>query len=351
MNQSLSLEYREKPPYRFYFFLVLLLYASMHFYVFPDALDITRYYDSVKDDVLHYHNILDYIESQISIHIDCIYSSSLYLANRAGIPLNLVTTLYLSIYYIVICELLRRNYGLKRIRGIILFYILMSAPFIWVQEISRNLAAIAFMYCSFFQFNKNNKTIAVLFVIGAVFTHFSLVIFVLLYMIAFFMQQVNLNRKIVILFFLAILIIGYISPSYLVNLTVVVAENSDNHYAAYASIENALPLFTTSIGYGDKIPMVYVYLFSLYLVLKNKKHDFYYWGLFVLTAGLSFALSTSLMLTNRIIMQMPLFIGWSICAILQQEGRKEYIRLYILSAIGTVCVLAHFWSYRLIFSI
>lgn len=343
--------YMEKPPYKFYVFLVFLLYASMHFYVFPEALDITRYYELVENDVLRYHNLLDYIEFQLSSHVDFIYFSSLYLANKIGISLNLVTTFYLSIYYIIICELLRKKYGLKHIRGVILFYILMSAPFIWVQEISRNLAAIAFMYCSLFEFNRGKKIVAVFFAIGAVFTHFSLIIFILLYFLAFFMQRINLNRKIVILFFLFIIIIGYISPSYLVNFTVIVAENSDNHYAAYANLENAIPVFSSSIGYGDKIPMVYVYIFSLYLILKNKKHDFYYWGLFILTAGLSFALLTSLMLTNRIIMQMPLFIGWSVCATLQQVGRKEYIRLYFLSAIGVVCVLAHFWAYRLIFSI
>ena len=350
MSQSMVIGCIEKPPYRFYIFLVSLLYISMHFYVFPDALDITRYYELVESDALRYHNILDYIDFQFSSHIDFIYFSSLYLANKAGISLNLVTTFYLSIYYITICELLRQNYGLKQIWGVILFYILMSAPFVWVQEISRNLAAIAFMYYSLFQFNKDNKIVAVFFAVGAIFTHFSLIIFVLLYFLAFFIQGINLNRKIVLLFFLFILIIGYISPSYLVNFTVTVAENSDNHYAAYANLENAVPLFSSSIGYGDKIPMVYVYIFSLYLILKNKKHDFYYWGLFILTAGLSFALLTSLMLTNRIIMQMPLFIGWSVCATLQQGGRKEHTRLYFFSVIGIVCVLAHFWSYRLIFS-
>lgn len=346
---------RKSPiPYGLYFCIIIILYLSLVFYTFPDALDLTRYYEGAIRDAKQFSDTYEYLGYLFDNDIDFIYSLSLYLAQKYGLSMNIVTTLYLSIYYICCCELIRRNIGsMNNIPKIIFLYAALSAPFIWVQEISRNLAAISFIYLAFLAYQNKNKKWAITFTIASIFTHISMIVYVLVFIVALVCRNkvISLNRRILTVSFILLIIVGYLMPSYIIDAMAFIAESSQSRYSYYADMENEIPLLTNAIGYGDKIPMFFIYIYSIYLVIVNKKNDLYYWILLMLTGLLSFAIFSSLMLTNRIIMLMPLFISANVCSILSGKQCKYKNVIRLLSIIGMFCVVAHLYAYRTVFSL
>ena len=349
---SEKIAYCEKIPYWSYLILVLILYFAMEFSTFPESLDIGRYYSNVENATKSYDNLIAFIKNTISVNKDFIYFTSLFIALKVGVSLNIVTTMYLSMYYICCCELIRRSIGLKRISKFILFYSLMCAPFIWVQEISRNLAAIAILYLSIMKFQGGENKKAIIFMIASVFSHISMIIYVIIVLVSVFLAKKNIKMKhrMLSVLFLSLIVIGMIIPNTIVSFMSLLAAVTDSRYVAYSVMENTQPLLTNTISYGDKVPMVYIYLYAIYLVFVNKTHDFYFWMLLMLTVMLSFALFSSLMLTNRIILIMPLFIAANVCSILK-NSRAMNKRLYMLSLIGSVVVCLHLYAYRTAFSL
>ena len=73
---------------------------AMSHYTFPDALDIIHYYEASERFAIDYPNLLEYIAHELELHIDFIYLTLLYLCSKFGISLNVVTVLYLGVYYI-----------------------------------------------------------------------------------------------------------------------------------------------------------------------------------------------------------------------------------------------------------
>ena len=336
--------YLKRVPYTFYFFIVVYLLFLLNYFEFPDSLDIGRYYLNAEDSAKMYDNIWLFIKHTFEVNNDFVYMTTLFVAVKLGIPLNFITILYLSLYYICICEMLRHLNTFTKVPNIVLLYILMCAPLIWVMEISRNLAAIAFLYLSIFRFINGCKKSALLFLIMSVMTHISMIVYLPLMLCAVYLSKTNFipNKKIVTSFFIILIIIGVFIPNTIVNVMVMLTESSDSRYAYYSEMDNIIPLRTSLIGYGDKIPIIYIFIYSIYIVINNSKHDFYYWMLFLLTGVLSFAIFSSLMLTNRIIMLMPMFIGVNVCSLLKYHQKS----LFILSLGGALCVMAHFYSYR-----
>ena len=338
-------------PYGFYCRIVICLCILMSLYTFPDSLDIIRYYDKVRDDATAY-NIKDYIKYCIETNIDFIYFTSLFSACKIGIHLNVITIFYLALYYVCCCEIIRKKIGLQRMPKVVLICALSCAPFVWVQEISRNLAAISFLYLAINKYYDRKFKSAIFFVVVSIFTHISMIVYMPILFVAYYLsgRQNGINRKSVTIIFLVLIIIGVNMPTSIVSLMSAITMGSDLRYSYYSIMENMPPLLNSSIGYGDKIPMVYIFLFAMYLILINRKQDFYYWMLYMLTGMLAFALFSSTMLTNRIIMLLPLFIAGNICSVLTELPNKTK-NIYLLSIIGILVNGLHFYSYRTLFGL
>ena len=120
----------------------------------------------------------------------------------------------------------------------------------------------------------------------------------------------------------------------------------DNRYATYADFSHESTFLASSIGYGDKIPTIIFYLYSIYIVLKVKTHDFFYYSLLVLVLLLTMTINTSFFFTNRIMMVMPLFLGVNVSSLLYNNS-YERKTIVILSFVGFIGVLLHFYSYRM----
>lgn len=352
MNTLPYLTKNRQVPYKFYFLVVFALALSMIFYVFPEELDIIRYYEHAIYAAHEYGSVVDYASNLISNQIDFIYSSSLYLAEKNGLHMNIVTILYMSIYYISIFEVLRKGFPYFKIPEYILFYVVMFAPFIWVQSISRNLAAIAVFYLAINSFLDGKILKGLLWMIASMFTHISMLMYLPVVFGAFILKGRNINNKFIYLSILGALVFSYIVPSQLLGIISIIMDGDETRYGAvYGSLEAQGALMTSSIGYGDKLPIVICLAYSILLLFLNKKKDFMYWMLYFLTIMLSFFILSSLMFTNRVIMFMPLFVAYNAYkAYLEGSTQRKKI-LNIISIIGCIVVCLHFYSYRTHFSL
>ena len=334
-----------KQPYRLYYlFIVLILSFMMSVYAFPDALDIQRYYK----DALNYakiYTLSQYVNFLLNDTFDFIYTASLFTAAKVDISLNIVTVFFLSLYYISLCEIIRLKEPV-RVNGMIFAFIILLVPFVWIQAISRNAAAIAVFYFAILQFVKGRKFLGVLLCLISIFTHISMIIWVLLAGMALVLSKLRLSHSSFIIVYCIVLVIAFFIPRYLVDIMNLIAGSAETRYASYANGIVASPLKSGDIGYGDKLPMICICMSSIYLVLVNNKFNFFYWMLCILSVGLFLAIFSNLMLTNRIIMLLPVFIGCNICAILRSKRKKYKTQIYILSMICVGSEILHLWSHR-----
>ena len=347
-----SLTKDKRIPYKFYFIVVLALILSMLLYVFPEDLDIIRYYESAEQAVTEYNDVIDFSKFWMEDHVDFMYPASLFIALKLGLPMDVITIFYMALYYIAIFEIIRKRFPYVRIPGCILFYVAMFAPFIWVQSISRNLAAIAFLYVAMnYMADGKSKVKVVFWLIASLFTHISMVMYIPAIIVALLIENREVNNKLIYFSIIVTLGISYIVPSQLLNLISSVLSGSDSRYAAsYGAMETQGVLMAESIGYGDKLPIMFCFLYSIILLFLNKSKDFMYWMLYMLTLMLSFFILSSLMFTNRVIMLMPLFVAYNAYKVMTEGTIKSRKMLSLVSFVGCIVVFLHFYAYRMYFS-
>jgi len=351
MNMYISLSTKKKRTklYCFIFFSVLL---SFVFSTFNEELDLLRYYEAAIDDYKEYNNWVTYLKVLIERDFDFIYSLSLYFALQLGLPMNLVSICYVSLYYIAISEVLRRHFPGLKVVWYVFFFVLMCAPFIWVREISRNLAAFSFFYLAIIYYLEHRYKSMLCWIIVSVFTHISMIMYVPLILGAHVFRKFTITNTAITLIIIVMLVISYYMPSYLLDLLALVMDGrGTSRYSLYASLETHGALSSPNIGYGDKFPMAYIYIYSIVLLIRNKDHDFMYWMLLFLTIMLSFFLLSNMMFTNRVIMVMPIFVAWNTYSILRSKKLFDQFIIKKMSVLGILLVLAHLYSYRDTFTI
>ena len=331
-----------------YFFIFFIMQITEH----NESLDIWRYYAIAKVDSYQYSSIFSYISNQFEIYKDFIYFSSLWLAAKVGISLDFVTSFYLTIYYCITYTVIKKHFRGFLIPLIVVLFVLLFAPFIWVQTISRNLAAISICYVGIKNYLDGKYVNAICWAVLSVFTHFSMLMYMPVFILAHYLLKFDVNRKVLILSIFAMLIFSYFSPAFLVNLLTSSLQGSDSRWeASYVDYESVGALMSTNIGYGDKLPMLCGYIYSVFILLQSKSRDYMFWCLYILVIMLSFFIFSSLMFTNRIMMLMPIFVAWISVKNYILGSKKEKYYIIISSVLGFICILAHFWSYRTVFYI
>ena len=346
----MRLIYRKQLFPFFYIFIYLIFFFIMQISVEMEALDIWRYYASAKQNAKIYCNLFDIVKYSLDNSFDFIYTVSLWMACRLNISMNFVTAFYLSLYYLLSYNIVKKHFSNTFIPNYVIAYALMFAPFIWVQEISRNLAAIAILYVAINFFLNKKYVKALLFLVISVFTHISILIYVPIFIAAHFLSGVQIKSHYILVCILGLVICSLVTPSFLVDLISSYAAGTDSRYAYYGDEMEYVGVFnSTGIGYGDKLPILFAFVFSIILLIVNKKRDFMFWCHFILTSMLSFFLFSSLMFTNRIIMLLTLIIVWNTVQVYVTSSKNIRKIVRYLSVIGCICVLLHFWSYRTAF--
>ena len=113
------------------------------------------------------------------------------------------------------------------------------------------------------------------------------------------------------------------------------------------SIRMQSPWFASSLGIGDKIPILFIYIFLFYLLVKDSREDWTYWMLYVCWGLLAFFIWSDMMMTNRIIMLSVPFVGISFYHLLNSKGYKN--KLQLVSSLGVLIALGSLYTYRAVF--
>lgn len=328
--------------------LFVVMYLVMLYLVFlaskVDAWDIHRYYDEI-DLQSRLYSLVSVITMYQKVHIDFIYIAILCLCNIVGIPYHFVSALIVTLYYIVLIKIIKENCSVK-FDGYVLFVVLFATPIIWVLEISRNLSAFMFFYCALLYYYRNKWIVVAFFLVLGVFTHFSTLMYIPLFVIAWLFRKVKIKPWIVFIIIGSVFVYAFYVPDYLNRIMGALLSGDVEHYSRHTENEAINFIQYGNLNYGYISLILYCLGLSIVLLLLNIKQGFEYWSLFILTALLAFFINSNQGLMNRCMMLMPVFWGLNIASIYKSGNYKQKQIIQLLSLVGLFALLLFVYSLR-----
>ena len=327
--------------YAVLFFLVYWTSVGVSQY---DALDLARNIENTE----FYHDTYSVNEMILQLQgtkIDFIYFLINYLAIEYSIPLLLVTSITVFLYYILVISIMREVYN-GRYSSFIILAILFTTPMTWVVAISRNLMGLMFLYASIKFIYRKKWIWATFFIIVSLLTHFGgVIIFLVLFIPAIILRNWRVEKPLLCLLLFFVTVLGFVLPnSFMKVLNFFLSDSGFSHYS-----NQQMVFFLTARGYGDTIPVVFAYIYSICLLLLNKKQGVAFWILFMLTFFLALSMNVEYNYIYRCMMCMPLFWGINAAAIMSFGSKKDKHSLYLLSLTALIPILLHLYAYRPIY--
>ena len=307
-----------------------------------EALDLGRNLEEseILEDM---YSAQEFITMRRETKIDFIYYVINFIAVSKSIPLELITSLTIAIYYFIIIRLMRESYSRKYGLFVILT-VLFTTPLVWVASVSRNLMAIMFFYVAILLFYHNKKLLGTLFVLISVFTHFSCIIYIFLLIPVFYLRKQHFSSSTIYFLLFLITILGFILPSFISPLLSFLGSTG---FSSYSSIQISNFLIS-DYSYGDKIAPLFAYIFSLYLMCINKHRDKEFWMLFMLTFFLSLSLNIGYNYIIRCMMFMPLIWGINIADIYSYSPMMKK-KVKTVSIVAMLPIILNIYAYRPLF--
>ena len=161
-----------------------------------------------------------------------------------------------------------------------------------------------------------------------------MMIYIALVLIAYVISKLRINKA-RSLILAVIAVVGYLVPTMIMDVI-----------SPYIALMQSR-LFASSLGIGDKIPILFIYIFLFYLLVKDSREDWTYWMLYVCWGLLAFFIWSDVMMTNRIIMLSVPFVGISFYHLLNSKGYKN--KLQLVSCLGVLIALGSLYTYRAVF--
>lgn len=342
---NIQKELRKTRYLRFIVLILLVWYVTISV-LQQVTFDLYRYYEMAELNVIS-KDLMGVIESSREHNVDFLYHTILYVALIFNIPLNLVTVTIVSLYYFLILSCIRDIWN-KKIAESLLFVILFTTPICWVVSISRNLTAIMFLYVAIKSYCRKKWFFVVFFSILSVITHFSVLMYLAVLVSAFLLRKIHINKDVVIILIILSFLGGVFFPAYMQNLFFDMIINQDIRYSNY-STQNDLGMFKGNLNYAAKLPTLLALSFSILLLYLNKKQDFVYWALFLLTIMLSVFVLSSWTLTNRCMMTLPIFWGMNVAMVYKYSDLKNREILKKFSYVGIVIIVISIYGLRNIY--
>lgn len=307
-------------------------------------LDLGRYYE-IGDYAYSFSSIKALINYYYYEGIDFIYYSILYLTKHSGLDYNIITALIVTLYYIVVIQTINNNYH-QKIEPYLLIVPLLLPPIIWVIAISRNLTAILFLYYALSFFYKRKWLWMTVFIIMCIFTHFSMLMYIPVVVIALLVQKIQIKRWVIIIAISIALIFSMIVPdAFRVFLDFAISDK-DLYYANYAQKEEVYSILSYGKNYGQLAVIFGGLIYSMVLIILNKKQGFEFWALFMITVLYAFFLNTSLMYVNRCMMMFPMFWALNMADVYTSGSAKDRLYIRILSLFGLLAIMLFFYAER-----
>lgn len=309
-----------------------------------DALDLHRYYD----DAFANRNtpIGDIVEQESSRGIDFIYYVILHFSVNLSIPLDLITALIVTLSYAMILSCVNFFYK-GSLEWFVVATVLFLTPITWIIEISRNMTAILFLYVALRMMYRSKWIWAIIFCLCGLFTHFSVLMFIFLFAASYFVKFLHIRSFFIPIVIFFIFISSYLVPSYIYDLMSLAIGGSETVYnTQYMGMEAVSFSQWGTVGNGDKIPILYGLVFSVALLLTNKKQGQEFWMLMGLTVLSAFFVRSSMMFTNRCMMILPMFWALNLAQIYESGTHKNKKLIRSLCMFGLLPIFWHIFSYR-----
>lgn len=326
----------------FGFFVIIWYWVSIA--AENESWDLGRYYGIIDGLPLNY-GFFDVFNYFHGTYVDFIYFMILYSAKVVGISYNIVTAIIVTTYYYLVLAIIDNNYH-KNVEWYILFTILFSSPIIWIIEISRNLTAYMFFYFAFYYYYKKKWMLVATFIAIAVFTHFSVLMYVAVFALAWILRNVKLKTWILFVLISTTLAGSFLIPDSVTRILEMSLGGTDMYYGRYTEIETMNILDVGNMSYGSISITFWAFAYSIIILLLSKKKNIEFWILFILTVMLAFFINSSQMFLNRCLMLMPLFWALNIVpAYLVKEKSTSYF-IKGLSLAGFIPMFLFFWKSR-----
>ena len=334
-------------PIAFFLLFLVMLFVTYRVSLWDD-LDLHRNYEEAIGFAKKY-SLWGMINYLIKDQVDFIYYVILYFAIKISIPLNIVTALIVSFYYVTIIACIKDIYK-GNIAKTVLFAVMFATPFIWVVSISRNMTAVFFLYLGIRYYYKSKFIKAILFLTAGVFTHVSTLMYVAIFVASFLLQKIKLKPVFILLLIVGFYAVSVIMPDLLFEtLTQFVSDQSDLRYARFAGLETGDVLEVDLLTAGEYLSMFFTLGFSIVLLFLNKNQGFEFWALFMLMVALVFFMGSFLMFVNRFMLVTPLFLGLNVASIYKDGDKKNRKIIVYLSYVGILIVLLYIYTNRIMF--
>ena len=226
---------------------------------------------------------------------------------------------------------------------------LFTVPSIYVVSIARNLTAFMFLYCAIIAYYKEHKIVSLLFVVIAVFTHFTTLMYVAVLVLALLLRNKSINDNALVVLLVSVFCISLISPMLISNLVFNVISGEDLYYERYSKAGAQLFLINRYINYADKLPVLMAYIYSIVLLFQNKQRGIEFWTLLILVIMLSFFMNSSFSLVVRCMMFLPIFWALNVSKVYKNSSTRSKAYLQNFSLLGLLSLLLHIYGYRQIY--
>lgn len=309
--------------------------------------DLHRTYEEANFYVEEF-SVFEMILYRLAKTIDFVYYLIHYYALKSSIPSNLLTATIVFIYYCLVIYAMKRVYG-NNVPHAVVLITLFTVPSIYVISIARNLTAFMFLFCAVVAYYKGHRLLSLLFVVIAVFTHFTTLMYVAVFLSAFFLRKSRISDKTLAVLLISVFFISLISPMLISNLMFNVISGEDLYYETYSKAGAQLFLLNSYINYADKLPVLMAYIYSIVLLFYNKQRGLEFWALLLLVVMLSFFMNSSFSLVVRCMMFLPIFWALNVGNIYKYSSKKSKTALQNFSLIGLMSLLLHIYGYRQIY--
>lgn len=340
-RKALSSKRKKKQPYYLYLLLYAVIAYASYVIMNYDALDLAHYIDECQSYLSM--SIAEIIDMRFGWgKYDFIYYALLLFSMKHGLVV-LLTATTVFIYFIIVTKLMKQICQ-KNIEQYVIIAVLFLTPITWTCAMSRNVMAFMFLYCAIYCLYKENKIGIIFFSILGVLTHFSVLLYIVLLVGAFFLKNVKIHPvAIVVILFILGTISYYIPTTFFDVVRLVLSDNSGfYHYTD----EGIASFWSSGLGYGDKLPALYGVVYSAVILFLNKKQGLEFWMLFMIVVLEIFLMTVSSHMILRISCFLPLFWGLNIAKIYAETPPSQRTIIRLMSLAAFVPILLHFYAYR-----
>lgn len=344
-------------PLYYKYLLIAFFWSFVVFSFTPQkALDITRYYSTIY---VYHGTVLDLLRESVYRNYDFIYIVSLKIAYDIGIPLNVLTSLYVSFFLIFSLKIVQevmRKVGVYRIPDIVVLSVNTIAPFVWLISVSRSTAAFCFFFYAVLKNCKKDYIRAMVFFTLSALTHISMIIFIAIFIAGIILSPLIKrigSQRMILIFGLSVLLtiyLGNIISDFFIMLSA--SELEESRYSIYFSdFEGGFStnfLLNSTIPKSQRIQLFSIIILNILLLVLDKIKDKF---TSVLLLGeillIFFTFSIPHMVFRMILFMVP-FVVISLCRIYCLSPKKrETIKYCVI--ILTLFQLLGFYNERISF--